>query len=228
MFLNKSTTDPRQTNKTVYGTKYDHGLSLHKSTSPSIGKNATTKHPLSTWKAQGTLDILNSTFHPNRVNSWEETKFTLVGKANLIYPRCVTKPSLTAWLMCLQQYLSALVSPCHDLFFSIWRALIRSPTNIWSHHRSFFTCIFFYFWHHPNLYLYFWNSPCLIGNTSSKGPFSIAMLDYRSVHHQALNYHITTSSPNPTRSLDEILTTFLWNGKTSSKISSKPGSHDAL
>ena len=25
-------------------------------------------------------------------------------------------------------------------------------------------------------------SPCLIGNTSSKGPFSIAMLDYRSVH----------------------------------------------
>ncbi len=30
------------------------------------------------------------------------------------------------------------------------------------------------------------HSPCLIDNTSSKGPFSIAMLDFRSVHNPSI------------------------------------------
>ena len=43
-------------------------------------------------------------------------------------------------------------------------------------------------------------SPSLIGNTSSKGPFSIAMLDYRSVTWEKPQGHLgnTSSRPRPT------------------------------
>lgn len=54
--------DPRQTNKPSM--ERSGSWPLHKSTSPSCGKNVTTKHPLSTWKKQRTIAILNSTFHP--------------------------------------------------------------------------------------------------------------------------------------------------------------------